>query len=207
LAILTIDKLCADKFHQELELKKKMQEIESLQATLLGPEVTKVLQKVNDACKAALGGSYGTYCILSEPILSLSQLDNLVEYFHVAAPSVHVVLSWLLGFEIRVNNARKQLRHNVEQRTLLCTFISLCQVHNNSNAIFWVMACYASSFARSKGEVVRCIKSFFAVSVSHNTWEHQSKNFATTQRNEYPICSEVLTISCLHLTTCRLARR
>jgi hypothetical protein len=48
LAILTIDKLRADKFHQELELKKKMQEIESLQATLSGPEVTKVLEKVND---------------------------------------------------------------------------------------------------------------------------------------------------------------
>jgi len=163
LAILTIDKLRADKFHQELELKKKMQGIESLQATLLGPEVTKVLEKVNDTCKAALEGSYGTYCILSEPILSLSQLDNLVEYFRVAAPSVHAVLSRLLGFEIRVNNARKQLRHDVEQRTLLCTFISLCRVRNNSNAVFWAMARYASGFARSEGEAVQRIESFLGV--------------------------------------------
>jgi len=178
LAILTVDKLRADKHFMRVEIEKTRAERDNLQVTLAGPDVTFVLDKVNEKCKSELEGSYGNYRVLSQPILTLDDLDELAECLIARAPNVHATLSRLLGLEIRENNARKQLRYKVEQRTVLSVFIALCRVRNSSNAMFWLLLRYASGFARSEPSSVQRFESFFGISTSRTTWERKTKVFA-----------------------------
>jgi hypothetical protein len=118
LSLLTVDKVCADKHFLEKELEKAKKDKSSSWVSLSIPKVNAVLGKVNDKCKAALEGSYGSFCELSEPILSLTDMDYLANYFCKMFPSVHSCISWLIGFEIWENNAQKQLQFLLSSKSL-----------------------------------------------------------------------------------------
>ena len=140
---------------KQCQMNKLISTIQNAQPVLLCDGSFKdLMNEVDKVFKNEMISCYSTFNSITEPILSRTQILNLVSKYKSILPNHYKLMKEVLGFHLKENQKRNQ--HLQESfyydRLLLYQFLQQGRIRNCKHMPHWGMVAAADAYAKGDGE-------------------------------------------------------
>lgn len=140
---------------KQQEMSCLVESVNSVQPVMLyGYAFKLVTEEIDNAFKNAFVECYSTFCEITEPILSGSQVLHLIQFYKSKMSQHYTLMKEILGFHLKENKTKNiHLKESsYYDRLIFYQFLQQTRIRNSKHMPYWALVSAADAYAKGSGE-------------------------------------------------------
>ena len=131
-----------------------------------------LLDTIESKFSDAINECFTTFSDISSPILSVSDIDELIELYKTQLPLHYRTMSRILGIDQKQNVTRNLhlVQSGYYDRMIFYNFLSQCRIKCPDNCVSWAIVAAASIYSRGLGDSIQKRATYCGISSSIKTY-------------------------------------